>query len=185
METVYDAFTQGTQLGGLRSKNDIRILLCYILKSLDVPFSKTGLNGILQSTGLANFFEVNDALSALSEDGLLKRLQRDGDEYYELTEGGREVAERLETDLPLQVRKTAVAAAMEALRSDRRQLGTETAIEKLEKGYHVTLTIKDEDTVMMRTVLFAADSLQANAIVEAFRRDPGALYGGIINALDL
>ncbi len=71
MDQHYDAFTGGIVLGGMRTKADIRVLLCYILKSLDAPFSKAGLNEVLQSTSLANFFEVNDALSALLGAGLI------------------------------------------------------------------------------------------------------------------
>ena len=35
MSEVYDAFTEGVAYGGMRTRNDVRILLCYILKSLD------------------------------------------------------------------------------------------------------------------------------------------------------
>ncbi len=186
MDTQYDAFSEGVILGGMRTKNDVRILLCYILKSLNAPFSKAMLNEVLQTTALANFFEVNDALAALTDGGFVSLLSREDDDYYTLTDSGRVIAERLETDLPRQVRETAVAAAMELLSRQRVRYGTETKIVKLEQGgYHVTLTIKDQDTVMLQTVLFAADSLQANAITEAFSADPHRLYSGVIDSLDL
>ena len=35
----YDAFTGGVAPGGLRSKSDIRILICYMLKSVNAPLS--------------------------------------------------------------------------------------------------------------------------------------------------
>ena len=185
MENHYDALTGGITIFGMRSKGDIRILLCYILRSLDVPFSKSALNEVLQSTSLANFFEVNDALSVLREDKLIVSETRENDEYYSLTPRGREIADRLETDLPTVVRKTAVAAAMELLARERAACGADTEIIRLEKGYHVRLTVKAGDTVMMETLLYAADSIQANAIIDSFMAAPGNLYSGIIEALKL
>ncbi len=172
-------------MGGMRTKGDIRVLLCYILKSLDAPFSKSGLNEVLQTTSLANFFEVNDALSALLEAGLIVSEKREEDEYFTLTEAGRDIADRLDTDLPKDVRKTAVACAMSLLAKERAARGADAQIIRLEKGYHVQLTVKEQDTVMMQTLLYAADSIQANAIADAFMNDPAGLYGGVINALNL
>ena len=181
----YDALTGGIVLGGMRTKSDIRVLLCYILKSLDAPFSKSGLNEVLQTTSLANFFEVNDALSALLEAGLIVSEKRESDEYFTLTDAGRDVADRLDTDLPKDVRKTAVACAMSLLAKERAARGADARIIRLEKGYHVQLTVRERDTVMMQTLLYAADSIQANAIADAFMNDPAGLYRGVINALNL
>lgn len=185
MEKKYDALTEGITIFGMRNKGDIRILLCYILKSLDVPFAKTGLNEVLQSTSLANFFEVNDALSVLLEDGLLISDVREDDEYFTLTQKGREIADRLETDLPGVVRKTAVASALELLARERAARGAKAEIIRLEKGYHVKLTIMDGNTVMMETLLYASDSIQANAVADSFMAAPGNLYSGVIESLKL
>ncbi len=185
MESPFDALTEGVALGGMRTKNDVRILLCYILKSLDAPFSKAQLNEAVQTAALANFFEVNDALASLTEGGMIKKTAREDDDYYELTSEGRLVADRLETDLPRPTRDAAVAAAMELLSKQRLRFGTDVKIVRLEKGCHVTLTIRDGDTVMLQTTLFAADSLQANTIAEAFNADPSRLYAGVIDALRL
>ena len=59
----------------------------------------------------------------------------------------------------------------------------ETAVQKLSKGYNVILSIKDADTIMMQTVLYAADSLQAQTIEESFLKNPEKLYLSIIDSL--
>ena len=183
MTEEYDAFTGGVDFGGMRTKNDVRILLCYILNSLDAPFSKTALNEALQRTSLANFFEINDALSALKDAGLLTVCLQDNDEYYILTPSGKDVAERLETDLPMSVRETAVAAALELFAKDKARAGADVQIEKLPKEYHVKMSVKDGDTLMMQTVLYVSDSLQADKIGENFLLHPEKLYGGIVDTL--
>ncbi len=183
MPNPYDAFTGGTVLGGLRTKNDIRILLCYILRSLDAPISKTDLNTVPVATALANFFEVNDALEALVSAGLASADARDGDVYYTVTPSGREVADRLETELPRGVREKAVSAVIELISREKACRGTEARVEKLDRGYRAVLSVSDGDTLMMQTVLYTADSLQANSICERFQQHPEKLYAGIVDLL--
>ena len=42
-----DAFSAGVEPGGLWHKNDIRILLCYILASVGAPLSRQDLSRII------------------------------------------------------------------------------------------------------------------------------------------
>lgn len=53
----YDTFTAGVGPGGLRTKNDIRVLLCYLLASVNVPLHREDILSILQEYDLANYFE--------------------------------------------------------------------------------------------------------------------------------
>ena len=73
----FDAFTGGIAPGGLRSKSDIRILICYLLKSVNAPLSGEDIINILQEKSLANYFEANDALSSLVALGNVRR-EEDG-----------------------------------------------------------------------------------------------------------
>ena len=50
----FDAFTGGVEPGGLRTKNQIRILICYLLSSVDAPLSRQDIIGIMQDNGLSN-----------------------------------------------------------------------------------------------------------------------------------
>ena len=65
----FDAFTGGIELGGLRNRDDIRLLICYILKSVDTPLTRQMLNDAMQEDGLANFFEVGQAIEELLKTG--------------------------------------------------------------------------------------------------------------------
>lgn len=168
----------------MRTKSDIKILLCYIFKTIDSPISKTQLADLFQTTELANFFEIGDAVSQLSTAGLIAvTADENGEIYYTITDVGRDASDNLETDIPASTRKKAVSAAMEILAREKNKKYTEAKIEKLDKGYNVVLSVKDGDTVMMQTVLYAADSLQANLLCDNFTADPSKLYAGIIELL--
>ena len=111
----YDAFTGGVAPGGLRSKSDIRILICYMLKSVNAPLSGDDIIKVLQEKSLANYFEASDALSALVS---LGNVTREEDNIYVLTKRGKSVADDLEQLIPSSVRDKAVAAATAGFRQD-------------------------------------------------------------------
>ena len=96
----YDAFTGGVAPGGLRSKSDIRILICYMLKSVNAPLSGDDIIKVLQEKSLANYFEASDALSALVS---LGNVTREEDNTYVLTKRGKSVADDLEQLIPSSV----------------------------------------------------------------------------------
>lgn len=179
----FDALTEGIITGGLRNKSEIRVLLCYLMKSINTEISKTGLNTIIQSTQLVNFFETNDALAQLIESGLVEVSVHDGDEYYRLTREGNSVADKLDTTVPIFVRETVVKEAIGVVAREKMLGSVDVKTEKIENGYHVTLSVYDGDTIMMRTVLYTSDRLQAEAVEEKFLQDPEKLYGGIIDIL--
>ena len=64
-----NAFTEGIAPGGLRTKNDIRILLCYLLTSVGAPIRRDDIIRIMQENSLCNYFEVTEAIAELTEKG--------------------------------------------------------------------------------------------------------------------
>lgn len=179
----YDAFTGGVGLGGLRSRSDIKILLCYVLKSAGVPVPEEGLCEALNGKSVANFFEIKSALTELVSAGLINETECDGKTLLHITDEGAKTAARLETDLSLLVRQTGVSAALEALSEYRSSVGVDVATEKNGDGFNVIMSITGENTKMLSVTLFAADSLQAETIEKSFRKNPAALYSGIIELL--
>ena len=183
MAQNFDAFTEGVGLGGIRTKNEIRVLLCYLLSGISTEISKSGLNEVLQSLQAVNFFETNSALASLAEAGLVTVTEHDEDEYFTLTEAGREFAGRLDTELPLTLRENVVKAAVGMAAREKMRGSTDVEIVRLRRGYHVVLTVSDHGEVMLRTTLYAADSLQAQALGDAFLNAPEKLYGAVIDTL--
>ena len=79
MDLEYDAFDEGIEPGGLRSRNEIKVLVCYLLKSIEQPISKQLINEILQENSLANYFEINQAVSDLVRAGSLEEAAQEGE----------------------------------------------------------------------------------------------------------
>lgn len=175
----HDAFTGGVEPGGLWNKNDIRILLCYILSSVDAPLSRDSLCQIIQGKALANYFEVGDALDALLRQG----NAQESDGLYTVTPAGREIAGSLDANLPLSVRDKALEAAMRLMAEARSRRENQVEIEKTERGFQVTCHISGGSMELMSVSLYVPDRSQAELVEKNFYRDPESVYTLLLSAL--
>lgn len=183
MQEPFDVLSQGTKLGALRYKKQIRVLICYLLNSVRYEISKEGLDEIVQRTSLVNFFEWNDTLRELVASGFVSE-RKDGEKcYYAVTAEGAKFADDLDVELPFYVREEIIKEAIGIVSREKMRGSVETKIDKLEQGCHVTLSVLDEGDIMMQTVLYTADELQAEHISETFMKDPVKFYSGIVDLI--
>ncbi len=175
-----DAFSGGVEPGGLRSQNDIRVLLCFLLLKAGDSFLGEELLEIVARQGLANYFEAGDALSSLIKQGNIKK-NRDG--VLSLTPRGREIAETLMGDLPLSVREKALDSALLLLGKKRRLSGTSTEIEESKDGFSVICRVGDGSRELLSVRLYAPDLISARRIEENFKEHPGEVYRALLSAL--
>ncbi|MBQ6624846.1 MAG: DUF4364 family protein [Clostridia bacterium] len=179
----FDALVAGVEPGGLTNRTDIKVLLCYIIKSIDEPISKMQLNEIMQEEGLANYFEVNQAIAQLISQGNLECVEEDSHQILKITQKGIEVADMLERDLPRTVREKAINSAIRVSTLARRKQENKVDVEETEGGYNVTFHLGDEKTELMKLTIFVVDKIQVETIKENFFNDPVKLYSGIIASL--
>lgn len=175
----YDSFSEGVELGGLRTKNEIKILICYLLSRLDTPLTREQLDEVICGEELANYFEMSQALSELVEnDNVYKK-----DNELIITRKGRENSETLEHDIPYTVRERALNAAIHLQTRLRRERENKITIERVDNGCYVTISVIDAEDEVMSVKLFVADYDQALAVKERFLEDPVRIYSNIVALL--
>lgn len=171
----FDAFSAGVEPGGLRTKNEIRILICYLLASVGAPLSKTDILNIIQDNGLANYFEVTNALSELMEHGNVV-ASGENNEFCTASETAKMIAKQLDTALPPVVRDKAVAAAIHLLAKAKRERENKVEIAKAERGYDVSCHISDGTMDLMNFTLHVPDMYQAQMVKTQFHNSPETVY---------
>ena len=68
-----DALTAGvSEIGGLFTTAEIRVLICYIFSSINQAIPGKLLANTLHYEGIANCFEVNDSIDYLYQNGQLR-----------------------------------------------------------------------------------------------------------------
>lgn len=180
----YDAFDAGIELGGLRNRDDIRLLVCYLLKSVDAPMTRQMLNEAMQEDGLANYFEVGQAIEELLKTGNITADIEDEEEVISVTNRGREAAELLQTSLPKTVREKAVNSAIRLMTRARVERENQIEVKKEDDGgYTITFSLTDRGTAMMKLSIYVCDSLQLEQVKQNFIDDPVKVYSAIITSL--
>ncbi len=175
-----NAFSGGVDPGGLWNKNDIRVLICYILSSVNAPLSKEDLCEILQGKALANYFEGEDALAALEALGHVESTL----EGYRIAATGREIAQSLDTQLPLSVRDKALEAAVRLLAEARARREHRVEIAECPGGFQVACHISGGGGVDLMSVdLYVPDRLQAQLVEKNFYEGPEEIYRLLLAAL--
>ena len=183
MEQENNTFSEGVVPGGLRSAPEIKLLICYLLKALDQPLSRSQINEILQEYPVANYFEVNQALSELVKNGsVISELSGDAEQ---MTLPGKLVFDvsRIEKSLPRSVREKALSAALQVLARERVKRESRTEVEKLPHGYHVSFTISDMGTELLSLKVYVADEGQIETVKRNFYDRAVTIYSDIISAL--
>lgn len=178
-----DAFSEGIAPGGLRDKSEIKLLICYLLKTLDKSLTRTQINEILQEYKIANYFEVNQALSELVAGGQVTADICDGDEEITITSKAMFDVATIEHSLPRSIREKAVNAALKILTRERIKRESQVEVTALEHGYHVHFTVFDMGTELLKVTIYVSDERQIEIVKNNFFNNAVSLYSNIISLL--
>lgn len=178
----FDTFDEGISLGGVRSKTEIRILICYLFTSVKQPMSKETVIDALLEKGLTNYFEASSCFDDLVKSGNLRPLD-DNKKLFEATANGRMISEQLENNLALTVRERAYECAMTLLEKEKIEKENKVIIEKTQNGYTVKCTISGGDMELMSVSMHLADADQARTVKKNFYKNPQLFYRVMLAAM--
>ncbi len=176
----YDAFSAGVETGGLFHTDEIKTLICYLLRKVDQPLSSEQIRQTLAAQGLANYFDVSESVSELLRAGIVTADFVDDQEQLRLTPIGENASMELLRDIPKSVREQALSAALETVAKVRNAQQTKIVVEPCGSGFNVTFSVADRDDDLMRITLYAADHTQVERMKDNFLKDPVRIYSGIL-----
>ncbi len=179
----FDAFNEGIEPGGLRNRDEIKVLICYLLNTLERPISREHIGNIMQEQCIANYFEAMDAVSELLSNGNIKGDFVDEKEYLEITDLGRQAVNLVERDLPKTVREKAVKSALRFMTLESNERDNDVKIVSQNDGYSMSFTMKEKETVLMELHMYVPDADMAQKIKDNFIEDPAHVYSTILASL--
>ena len=174
-----EAFTAGVKPGGLTDNTQIRILLCYLVKTAG-PLTRDTLQGALLQEQLVNYFEFADALADVERQQL---VASDEQEQYSITEKGSTVADTLAYDLPRTVRESAIRAVMQIQCWKHKAAMNRAHIEEEDGEYVVWCAIGDMGSDVFRLQLAMPDKLTAETIKNNFTAHGSEIYSKVMDML--
>ncbi len=178
-----DTFDEGVARGGLKERADIKLLVCYLLKTLKKSLTRTQINEILGEYKVANYFEVNGAISELVAAGQIISELIDGDELITITAKAEYSVMNIERSLPRSVKEKSVSAALKILERERVMKESDVIVTPLEHGFHVTFIVKDVETELLKITVYVSDENQIELVKKNFYNSAVAIYSDIISSL--
>nr|WP_316621377.1 DUF4364 family protein [uncultured Ruminococcus sp.] len=179
---AFDTFDEGISLGGMRSRTEIRTLICYLFKSVGVPMAKDAVVNALMEKGLANYFETSSCFDDLVRNGNVEMTDESKKLYY-ITDNGNMIATQLEDTLAPTVKERAVECALSLLKQEQVENDNKVTITKTDNGYTVTCSISGGDMELLSFSLYVPDKQQARIIRKNFYKNPDIFYSVMIALL--
>lgn len=174
-----EAFTAGVKPGGLTDDMQIRILLCYLIKTAG-PLTRDTLQGALLQEQLVNYFEFADALAELEKQQL---VIVDEHSLYSITEKGSTVADALAHDLPRTVRESAIRAVMQIQSWKHKASMNRARIVETNGEFIVKCAIGDMGSDVFCLELSMPDKLTAETIKNNFIAHGSEIYPRVMDML--
>ncbi len=176
-----EAFNAGVEPGGLTTTEEIRILLGYMLRTVQSPIKREAVTDIIVGNGMANYFDTEEAIADLLKMGHL--TQDDG--LLAVTSTGEEIAQSLFRRIPYSLRERSVNTALGLLKRRETEKDNRVTVEKNPfGGYTVCCRVMDKEQEMFSVSLRVADERQGESIKERFLKNPSLLYRGVLAILN-
>ena len=172
----------GVSRGGLFSTSEIKILICYILDAIDEPVPVDMLANVLHYEGLANAFEVSDAVVSLSQSGQIEATDA-SEQNYRITESGRTTAKTLKSSLSSVVKERAYLAVMKMFAKFKNAKDNSFEITHENGTTYLSCSALDGGKPFITVKLLINDEDQGSFIREKFLENPSAIYSKIIEML--
>lgn len=179
----FETFDEGIEPGGLRDKDQIKLLICYILSKVNTCLTTEDVLNVLQVNGIANYFEAADAFADLIKKNHLQAESGQEPICYGVTESGRTISRHLENELPQAIKDHTTAAVLMLLEQKRKEKENSVDIIKTENGYNVTCTISDGTIDLYKFSIYVPEQNQANTIKRNFYKNPEIIYQSTIAML--
>lgn len=173
----------GVGIGPITDISQIKILICYLLNSIDIKLTQAQIYGIFNENSLISYFSLCETMTSLLETGHISIVEEKDCEYYELNSLGVKTSQELESTLPQSLRDIVITTAIKTTARIKIERENKVVINRNKNGYMVDCTVIAGDFDVMTLSLYAPDMNQAEKIKEHFFKDPIKLYQNIINDL--
>lgn len=179
-EPQFDAIANDMESGVLRSKDTIKVAICYILTNVKESTTEQIIIEAMTAGEIANYYETSDALAELLKE---KVIEKDENDFLKITEKGKTSVQFLEDNLPKTIREKSIATVSKLASREIYKKQIHSEIEECENGFRVTLHVNDKEQDFMSLTLYVASKEQAVLIKEKFTNDPVKVYNSLINSI--
>lgn len=176
---LYDKFNNGVAPGGLRDKEQIKVLICYLMDNTDTAISMDFICGVLQKCGAANYFEASEGFGELTANGQLEADGKDA-QTYRISESGRFIVKNLADELPASVKDRTLEKYRQALRQRDIKQDNEVKLKTKNSRSYVECTVNDGKNQLLQISMYAPNAEQASVVKNVFYNNTDVIYQAVV-----
>lgn len=178
-------FMQNVSLGGPYTIFDIKVMLCYLLKTVNKPISAETLWTIMASEELVNYFEYENAMGELLKAGHVEAFtDESGEDFYKISPKCIPIVSDLESNLAISLRSRVVTAAMKIMYYKQNEEQNNVKVIPCEEGgYILSIDVPGTPRSLCKMELYFPEKLQAERARERFIDNPTLVYSVTLASL--
>ena len=165
--------------GFIHGKLDVKLLVLYILDRAAAPIDFATLTDLSLCDEGVDYFQYAEAVSELTDSG---HLDQQG-EFYSITDKGRRVCAGGESSLSPVVRQRCDRRLAPLNQALKRKAQVRAQVEEVPQGFHVRLSMDDDQGALFSLTLLAPTREDAQRIAGGFQDHPDRVYNGLLGVL--
>lgn len=165
-------------------KIDVKLIVLFIIDNFKMPVPNSFLVDTLALEPFVNYFDLQQQIAELSEEGLVTYYTEDCDRFFSLTKKGSEALEFFSVRIPKTVRERLLHAIKIKVKELKNALSIKADYKKINDiEYNISLGISEGNFDMFNVSLSVADELMAKKMCASFKENPQSLYSEFLAVL--
>lgn len=161
-----------------------KLIILTLLDSVSYPLTNAILSDFLLEKEYTTYFTIQQALSELTEDGLIAKEQTYNSSYYSLTENGRETFDLFGYTLSPKIRHEITAY----LKEKNHEIIEKTSVftnytPARENEYTVTCRLQEKNAILMDLSLTVPSEDTASKVCAQFQNKNSEIYAYLLKQL--
>ncbi|MEE0858353.1 MAG: DUF4364 family protein [Acutalibacteraceae bacterium] len=178
-DVLYSNSKEGVAPGGLRDKEQIKVLICYIMHETDVPVTSDFMCGILQKCGSANYFEASNSFAELVANGQLVKCNEELN-LYTLDESGKFVVKNLADELPSALKDNTLKKYKHYLHQYDIKQQNNVQLKTKNNRTYIECTVNDGDNPLLTVDMYMPNAEQASLVRNVFYNNTDVIYQAVV-----
>ncbi len=168
-------------IGFIQDEFDLKLLVLYIMDRIAGPITFLQLFELALCDAGVDYFSLTQAVDHMVATGQLTKEE----ERYAITDKGRRNSQICQSSLPRSVRRHCDENLVKVNEALREEAQVRAQIMDRDDGTAtLCLTLEDGASPLLHLTLLASGQPQAERWAAAFKKDPSALYMGVVKLLD-
>lgn len=168
-------------IGFIQDDLDLKLLILYITDRAAGPITFLQLFELALCDAGVDYFSLTQAVEHMVSTG---QLSKEGDRYA-ITEKGRRNSQICESSLPPSLRRHCDENLIQVNEALRQEAQVRAQIMARDDGTAtLCLTLEDGASPLLHVALLASGQEQAERWAAGFKKDPSALYMGLVRLLE-